>query len=57
MNAQGIPARRGGQWYPGTVRHILDNPKYPGQVEHFFRWQDDKTRVISQGEHTAIVRD
>ncbi len=57
LNAEGVPTRRGGKWHPGTVRYILDNPKYRGQVEYFFRWQDDKTRVIQEGEHTAIIGD
>jgi hypothetical protein len=25
-------------------------------VEYFFRWQDDKARVIAEGRHEAIVR-
>ena len=42
---------------PGNVtsRYILDNPKYRGQVEYFFRWQDEKAQVISDGEHVAII--
>ncbi len=50
-----IPTRRGGRWHPATIRYILDNPKYRGQVEYFFRWQGDKARIISDGEHEAIV--
>jgi site-specific DNA recombinase len=55
LNSVSIPARRGGRWHPATVRYILDNPKYRGQVEYFFRWQDEQARVISEGEHEAIV--
>jgi site-specific DNA recombinase len=55
LNAVSIPARRGGRWNPATVRYILDNPKYRGQVEYFFRWQDEQAQVISEGEHEAIV--
>ncbi len=46
-----------GTWYPGTVRYILDNPKYRGQIEYFLRWEEDKTRVIQEGEHAAIVEE
>jgi hypothetical protein len=55
LNSVSIPARRGGRWHPATVRYILDNPKYRGQVEYFFRWQDEQARVISEGNHEAIV--
>lgn len=55
LNGEGIPTRRCGRWHPATVRYILDNPKYRGQVEYFFRWQDDKSPLIRQGQHEAII--
>ena len=35
----------------------LDNPKYRGDVEYFFRWQDEKTRVIREADHVPMVSD
>jgi hypothetical protein len=55
LNSVHIPARRGGRWHPATIRYILDNPKYRGQVKYFFGWQDGQARVISDGEHVAII--
>lgn len=54
LNAQKVPTRRGGRWYPGTVRYILDNPKYQGYVEYYFRW-DGENYVLQEGGHKAIV--
>ncbi|MFQ5552675.1 MAG: recombinase family protein [Thermoplasmata archaeon] len=31
-NQQGIPTSRGGQWQASTIRHILRNPNYVGQL-------------------------
>ena len=55
LNGQSVPTRRSGRWHPATVRYILDNPKYQGKIENFFRWQGDNTRVIRQGVHTPII--
>jgi len=30
LNEQEIPTKRGGSWYAGTVKYILDNAKYRG---------------------------
>jgi len=54
LNAEGVPTKRGGAWYPGTVRYILDNPKYQGYVEYYFRW-DGENYVLQEGGHKAIV--
>jgi len=43
------------RWYPGTVLYILDNPKYRGQLEYFFRFQEEHVQVIREGEHEGIV--
>ena len=37
LNDEGRCSKRGGQFYPSTVRYILDNPKYRGLVEYYFR--------------------
>lgn len=55
LNAEGVPTRRGAKWYPATIRYVLDNPKYRGEVEYFFRWETEKTRVIREGEHEPII--
>ncbi len=54
LNAEGVPGKRGGRWYPATVRYILDNPKYRGFVEYYFRW-DGEEYVQREGLHEAIV--
>ena len=30
LNQAGIPTKKGGKWCAGTVRYILNNPKYKG---------------------------
>jgi len=55
LNRGEVATRRGGRWHPATVRYILDNPKYRGEVEYFFRWQTEESRVIRTGEHQPIV--
>ncbi len=54
LNEEHIRTKRGGKWYPGTVRYILDNHKYRGYVEYYFTW-DGETYVMNQGNHAAIV--
>ena len=55
LNHRGIAPRRNGKWYPSSVRYILDNPKYKGKVEYYFRWQDENLRVLCDGEHSPII--
>ena len=55
LNLVRFPTKRGGRWHPATIRYILDNPKHRGQVEYFFRWQDEQAQVIGDGEHAAII--
>jgi len=31
LNAEGVPSKRGGQWYPATVRYLLRNDLYAAQ--------------------------
>jgi site-specific DNA recombinase len=55
LNVDGVPTKRGGRWWPGTVRYVLDNPKYRGQVEYLFRYGGAETHVVRAGAHTALV--
>ena len=54
LYAEGVLTKRGGRWYPGTVRYILDNPKYQGYVEYYFR-RDGEQYVIKESQHQAIL--
>jgi site-specific DNA recombinase len=53
LNAEGLATRRGGRWHAGTVRYILENPKYRGYVSYNFR--DDLGFVLRQGSHAPII--
>ena len=54
FNAERVPTKRGGKWYPATVRYILDNPKYVGLVEYYFRWNGIQY-IEATGEHEPII--
>lgn len=54
LKKENIPTKRGGRWYPGTVAYILDNPKYRGLVEYYFRWET-MAHVLRKGGHPALV--
>ena len=56
LNCGGVPTKRGGAWYPGTVRYILDNKKYQGYVEYYFKWEGE-AYVIKTGDHSPIITD
>ena len=34
LNEKGIPTARGGKWYAGTIKYILENPLYKGMVHY-----------------------
>ena len=34
LNTQGIPTARGGKWHASTVRYVLDNPLYKGNLTY-----------------------
>ena len=55
LNADGTPTRRNGTWHPATVRYILDNPKYRGQLEYYFRAHTVPAHILSDGQHAALV--
>jgi site-specific DNA recombinase len=55
LNVDGVPTRRGGRWWPATVRYVLDNPKYRGQVEYLFRYGGAETHIVRAGAHPALV--
>jgi DNA invertase Pin-like site-specific DNA recombinase len=46
LNAEGIATKRGGKWYASTVRAIVLNPVYRGQVHY--------GEVVTSGQHEAI---
>jgi site-specific DNA recombinase len=54
LNNEGRFSKRGGRFYPSTVRYILDNPKYRGFVEYYFR-HDGEAHCLTQGSHKAIL--
>jgi len=56
LNTGGVPTAREGKWWPATVRYVLDNPKYRGQVEYLFRWSGAETHIVRPGAHPHIVK-
>jgi len=34
LNEKGIPTARGGKWYAGTIKYILENPLYKGMTHY-----------------------
>ena len=55
LNADDVPAPRGGRWSVASVAYLLDNPKYRGAVEYLFRWNGSETHVLQPGAHAAII--
>ncbi|WP_262299673.1 recombinase family protein [Microvirga sesbaniae] len=55
LNTDGVPTARGGKWWPATVRYVLDNPKYRGQVEYLFRWNGSESHIVRAGSHPHII--
>lgn len=54
LNEAGISTKRGGKWYPGTLRYILDNPKYTGTTEYYFQHGGEQ-HILTAAEHEAIL--
>jgi site-specific DNA recombinase len=55
LNSEGVPTARGGKWWPATVRYVLDNPKYRGQVEYLFRWNGSESHIVQPGSHAVLI--
>jgi site-specific DNA recombinase len=55
LNRDEVKTARGGRWWPATVRYVLDNPKYRGDVEYLFRFGGKEVHVVKAGQHEAIV--
>jgi site-specific DNA recombinase len=55
LNSEGIATARGGNWWPATIRYVLDNPKYRGQVEYLFRWNGSESHIVRPGSHAVLV--
>ena len=54
LNEAGRLTKRGKQFYPSTIRYILDNPKYRGLTEYYFR-HDSEAHCLIEGSHEAIL--
>src|SRR3954468_11237396 len=50
LNHAGCVPKRGKQFYPSTVRYMLDNPKYRGWNEYLF-WHDGELHCLTEGTH------
>jgi site-specific DNA recombinase len=53
LNDTGCLPKRGKQFYPSTIRYMLDNPKYRGWNEYLFR-HDGELHCLTEGTHQAI---
>jgi site-specific DNA recombinase len=42
LNADGIPAPKGGRWLEGGVRRVLRNPSYAGRRSHLGKLEDER---------------
>jgi site-specific DNA recombinase len=54
LNSRGCVPKRGKQFYPSTIRYMLDNPKYRGWNEYFFR-HDGELHCLTQGTQPSIL--
>ena len=54
LNDSGCVPKRGKRFYPSTIRYMLDNPKYRGLTEYYFR-HDGEAHCLSEGSHEAIL--
>ncbi len=56
LNADAVPAPRGGVWRVSTVAYLLDNPAYRGVAEFLFTWGGAEAHVLRKAKHQAIVK-
>ena len=54
LNDAGHIPKRGKRFYPSTIRYMLDNPKYRGLNEYFFR-HDGEVHCLTEAAHPAIL--
>jgi site-specific DNA recombinase len=54
LNHAGCVTKRGKRFYPSTIRYMLDNPKYRGLTEYYFR-HDGEAHCLIEGSHEAIL--
>src|SRR4051794_20368906 len=54
LNQAGVRSKRGAKFYPSTIRYMLDNPKYRGFIEYYFR-HDGEAHCLRSGLHIAIL--
>jgi site-specific DNA recombinase len=54
MNEAGFESKRRTKFYPSTIRYMLDNPKYRGLIEYYFR-HDGEAYCLRDGSHQAIL--
>jgi hypothetical protein len=52
LNNEGVASKRG---YAATVGCILNNPKYHGFSEYYFRWEEEEVHFLKEGSHAAIL--
>ena len=50
LNNDDVDTKSGGQWHASTVKYVLDNPKYEGQLRHTF----DGNTVEAAAQHLRI---
>jgi site-specific DNA recombinase len=56
LNDAGHLPKRGTRFYPSTIRYMLDNPKYRGLSQYFFR-HDGEVHCLSAATHPAILEE
>ena len=56
LNDGGCVTKRGKRFYPSTIGYMLDNPKYRGSIEYYFR-HDGEVHCLPKGSHEAILPD
>ena len=55
LNSAGRVPKRGKCFYASTIRYMIDNPKYRGVTEYFFR-HEGEVHCLSAAAHPPILR-